>query len=230
VKVLVLEPDYWRYLGIVQILNSDPAITLLGDRHHQQILAMRSASPELNPDVVIVSHSLTLDYQLSILQHLHHLFPTAELLVEGYDPTLDAIAHVLRAGARGYFQLSSEPSKLLDALATVDNGHIWAPRDAVALMAYQLTDESAAPLATPSELMSPNEISILKLLQEGSTNKDIARSLGVAEVTIKSHLTKLYRKFGVRSRLELLAYAMTHHLIAEKNQVRKRSREPHREH
>jgi DNA-binding NarL/FixJ family response regulator len=78
--------------------------------------------------------------------------------------------------------------------------------------------------------MSPNEISILKLLQEGSTNKDIARSLGVAEVTIKSHLTKLYRKFGVRSRLELLAYAMTHHLIAEKNQVRKRSREPHREH
>src|SRR5439155_17853941 len=141
-KVLVLEPDYWRYLGIQQILNSDPSITLLGDRNHKQVLAMRSASAELNPDVVIVSHSLTLDYQLSILQHLHHLFPSAELLVEGYDSTLDAIAHVLRAGARGYFQLASEPSKLLDAIAVVEDGHIWAPRDAVALMAHQLAEKS----------------------------------------------------------------------------------------
>jgi DNA-binding NarL/FixJ family response regulator len=213
VRVLLLEPDYWRYLGIFQILKTDPSISLLGEKDHHKILAMRSAPAELNPDVVIVSHSLTLDYQVTILHHLHTLFPDAQLLVEGYDEALDVIASVLRAGAKGYFQLSSEPSKLLQALGIVEKGHIWAPREALILLVNQPPKESTNS-STAADLLTPAEVSILKLLHQGFGNKDIAQSLGVAEVTIKAHLTKLYKKFGVRTRLELLAYAMTHRLIA----------------
>lgn len=68
--------------------------------------------------------------------------------------------------------------------------------------------------ASASDLITLYEVSLLKLLQQGLNNKEIARALGVAEVTIKTHLTKLYRKFGVHTRLELLAYAINHHLIA----------------
>jgi DNA-binding NarL/FixJ family response regulator len=204
VRVLLLEPDFWRFLGISQILTSQPGIMLLGEQDHTKIVGLRRAPPDLTPDVVLISHSLTLDYQLSILEHLHQLFPHAHLLVNGYDDTLDAIADVLRAGATGYFVLTSEPPKLLKALAIVDQGHIWAPREAVALMATQEHSQ---------EVITAREISILKLLQDGCTNKEIALALGIAEVTIKSHLTKLYRKFNVRTRLELLAYALHHHLL-----------------
>ncbi len=209
VRVLLLEPDYWRCLGILQILKSDPSITLVGEADHQKILAMRSA-PELRPDVVIISHSLTLDYQFSILHDLRRLFPDAQLLVEGYDDTLDAIATVLRAGAKGYFHLSSEPPALLAALTVVHKGRIWAPREAIALMIPPVSEDAFSPA---SGLLTPHARSILSLLQQGLSNKEIARSLGVTEVTIKSHLTKLYRKFGVHTRLELLAYAISHHLI-----------------
>ncbi len=174
---------------------------------------MRSAPSELHPDVVIVSYSLTLDYQVSILQHLHALFPGAQLLVEGYDEALEAVANVLRAGAKGYFHLSSEPSNLLKALSIVQKGRIWAPREAVVLMVNRFSEDPTP--ASPAELMTPYEVSILKLLQQGLSNKEIAQLLDVVEVTIKAHLTKLYRKFGVHTRLELLAYAMSHHLIAE---------------
>lgn len=214
-RVLLLEPDYWRYLGILQILKSDSSLTLLGEIDHKKLLAMRSAPPELHPDIVIVSHSLTLDYQVSILQHLCHLFPEAQLLVAGYDQTLDAIANVLRAGAKGYFHLSSEPRTLLKALEVVEQGRIWAPREAVVLMVSRSSEESVEKAnASASDLITLYEVSLLKLLQQGLNNKDIARALGVAEVTIKTHLTKLYRKFGVHTRLELLAYAINHHLIA----------------
>lgn len=213
-RVLLLEPDYWRYLGILQILKSDSAVTLLGEVDHKKLLAMRSAPPELHPDIVIVSHSLTIDYQVSILQHLRQLFPEAQLLVEGYDETLDAIANVLRAGAKGYFHLSSEPRNLLRALEIVEQGRIWAPREAV-LMVSHLSGESAESVnASASDLITFYEVSVLKLLQQGLSNKEIARALGVAEVTIKTHLTKLYRKFSVHTRLEMLAYAINHHLIA----------------
>ncbi len=214
-RVLLLEPDYWRYLGILQILKSDSSITLLGEIDHKKLLAMRSAPSELHPNIIIISHSLTLDYQLSILQHLHNLFPEAQLLVEGYDETLDAIADVLRAGAKGYFQLSSEPRNLLKALEIVKQGRVWAPREAMALLVGRFSEASAEPgTASASGLITPSEVSILQLLQKGLSNKEIAQALGVAEVTVKTHLTKLYRKFGVHTRLELLAYAINHHLIA----------------
>jgi len=211
VRVLLLEPDYWRSLGILQILKSDSSIALLGESDHKKLLAMRSAPTELHPDIVIVSHSLTIDYQLTILQHLRHLFPEAQLLVAGYDATLDAIADVLRAGAKGYFHLSSDPSNLLRALEIVQKGRIWAPREALIFMVNRSSNDD---VSSASGLITPHELSLLKLLQQGLSNKEIAQSLGVAEVTIKTHLTKLYRKFSVHTRLELLAYAMNHHLIA----------------
>jgi len=214
VRVLLLEPDYWRYLGILQILKTDPSISLLGEKDHQEILAMRSAPAELNPDVVIVSHSLTLDYQVTILHHLHTLFPDAQLLVEGYDEALDVIASVLRAGAKGYFQLSSEPSKLLQALGIIEKGRIWAPREALILLVNRSPGDASTESGSATDLLTPYEVSILKLLLRGLGNKEIAQSVGAAEVTIKAHLTKLYKKFGVHTRLELVAYAMTHHLIA----------------
>jgi len=210
-RVLLLEPDYWRCLGILQILESDSSISVVGERDHKKILALRSAPPDLSPDIVILSHSLTLDYQLSVIQQLRRLFLNAQILVEGYDETLDAIADVLRAGAKGYFHLSSHPSNLVRALQIVQAGRIWAPREAVVLMVSRFSEED---VPSASGLITPHELSLLKLLQQGLSNKEIAQSLGVAEVTIKAHLTKLYRRFSVHTRLELLAYAMNHHLIA----------------
>lgn len=227
-KVLVLEPDYWRSLGILQVLRADDSITILSERDHKKVLSMRNVPSDVDPQVIIVSHSLTFDYQLSVLRHLQTMFPKAHILVEGYDDSLDAVANVLRAGAKGYFQLSGDPSKLLQALAVVEQGRIWAPREAMALLINQFSDDGGGqPLASASGLITAHEVGILKLLQRGLSNKEIAESLGVAEVTIKAHLTKLYRKFGVRTRLELLAYAMTHHLIARKA-MRPTPSNPHR--
>ena len=172
---------------------------------------MRNAPPELHPDVLVVSYSLTLDYQISILRDLMRLFPASQLLVEGYDETLDAIARVLRAGAKGYFHLSSEPANLLKALAIVQKGRIWAPREAVALMIGPFPEDAST---SESGVLTMNARAILNLLQQGLSNKEIAGALGVSEVTIKTHLTKLYRKFGVHTRLELLSYAINHHLVS----------------
>jgi DNA-binding NarL/FixJ family response regulator len=170
------------------------------------MLARIDSPPGPTPDVVIVSHSLLLEFRLISLDRLRKLFPSSNFLICGYELGLDRIAEFLRAGAKGYFLLSSEPSNLIKALSVVARGEIWAPRDAVALVAR----------AAPAEPLTTVEIAILNLLEDGLSNKEIAQRLGIAAVTVKSHLTKLYRRFGVRTRLELLAYVMTHHLLGDR--------------
>ena len=205
-QVLLLEPDRWRYLGLLQVLGSDPEIRVLGTDDPIKILALKAPPDGLRPDVVILSHSLVIDFRLTIVQHLKTVFPNANLLVTGYERSFDSIAEILRAGTTGYFQLTSDPPNLLKALRVVKSGQIWAPRDAVALMA-------ADDFQTAAELMTPTEVAILEFLEEGLSNKDIARKLNLAPVTVKAHLTRLYRRFRVKTRLQLLAYAIANHLI-----------------
>lgn len=214
-QVLLLEPDPWRFLGISQILTSEPGIKLLGERDYRSVILLKSPPPDLQPDVVIVSHSLILDYQISILNDLHNIFPQANLLVEGYDANLDSVADVLRGGAQGYFTLSSDPAELLKAISVIRKGSIWAPREAL----MSLLKEGAEPLPPPADrtpAVSRSELLILQMLGEGLGNKEIAQRLGLAEVTVKSQLTRLFRKFRVKTRLGLLAYAVNHHLISDR--------------
>lgn len=205
-QVLLLEPDQWRSLGLLQALRSDPEIRFLGTDDPIRILALNSRPADLRPDVVIISHSLLIDFHLTIIEHLRTLFPNAKVLVTGYERNLNSIAEILHAGTTGYFLLTSDPPNLLKALRVVKSGQIWAPRDAVALM-------GADDFPTAPELLTPTELAILEFLEEGLSNKDIARKLDIAPVTVKAHLTRLYRRFGLKTRLELLAYAMTHHLV-----------------
>ena len=209
-QVLLLEPDRWRYLGLLQVLRSDPEIRFLGTEDPIKILALNAPPDGLRPDVVILSHSLVIDFRLTIVQHLKAVFPNANLLVTGYERSLDSIAEILHAGTTGYFQLTSDPPNLLKALRVVKSGQIWAPRDAVVLTG---TDDQKSRTPAPDS-MTPTELAILESLEEGLSNKDIARKLEIAPVTVKAHLTRLYRRFGVKTRLELLAYAIGHHLIA----------------
>jgi two-component system, NarL family, response regulator NreC len=210
VQVLLLEPDRWRYLGLSQVLKSEAGIRFLGIDDHRKIVTLIDPPPDLKPDVLIVSHSLLVELRLITLDRLRKLFPSSNLLIYGYESALDRIAEFLRAGARGYFLLTSEPSNLIKALSVVARGEIWAPRDAVALVNRRV----------PAEPMTAVEIAILNFLEDGLSNKEIALRLGVAAVTVKAHLTKLYRRFGVRTRLELLAYAMTHRLLGDRPSTR----------
>jgi DNA-binding NarL/FixJ family response regulator len=211
VQVLLLEPDRWRFLGLSQVLRSDPDIRLLGTEDAARIISLRAPPVDLKPDVLIVSHSLVVDSGLTVLTHLHNLFPGKRLLLQGYDQNLPTIAALLKAGADGYFLLTADTPALLKAVRAVGDGEIWAPRGAVALMSSSTVEP---------QLLSPPEVAVLRLLETGLSNKEIARRLQVAPVTVKAHLTKLYRRFGVKTRLELLAYAVSHRLFSPRHLFR----------
>ena len=60
--------------------------------------------------------------------------------------------------------------------------------------------------------LTPREEEIVRAVLAAKTNKDIAQELGISEQSVKNRLTKLYRKFGVTSRLQLMRLLLTTHL------------------
>ncbi len=218
IRVLAIEPDQWRYLGILNVLRNDrhAEFLVLGEPDCNKVLAFRRSPKDLKPDVVMLARSLITDFKLSVLERTKELFPNAKVLVYGYQANIDNIAGLLAVGASGYFLLSSAPEELAAALKHVNRGLIWGPPEAVALMVERMRRRDGKRLVLKSEhLVTPAELTLLKFLKEGMGNKEIACKLGVAEVTIKSHLAKLYRRFNLHTRLQLLSYAINHNLILE---------------
>lgn len=205
VTVLVLDHDPWRYRGIRSVLNDSGKVQVSEESDFVRILALESAPSDLRPDVILLSHRLIIDYGISLIPHLKDLFASV-VLVYGDQTNLDITAQLLAAGASGYFILSTPPEYLPEAVLVVSKGNLWGQREAVVLMAQRLAEGKAAERRPRVvEALSEKEMTILRCLNDGLTNKEIAGRLGVAEITVRARLTKLYRRFGVTTRLQLLS-------------------------
>jgi DNA-binding NarL/FixJ family response regulator len=215
VVVLVLEPDPWRHLGFVHVLKKEPRIKLLEGADYNRIITLKGIAADLHPSVVMLSHALLVEFRLVLLSKIKEIFPGANILVHGYETNIDKVAEILIAGAKGYFLLSGKPENLLESLKFVSKGLIWGPPEAIARSLGRLINlKDTKPVATGVDLVSPRERTLVNLLAKGLTNKEIANKLGLAEVTVKFHLAKLYKKFKVQSRLQLLTYAIDHGLVS----------------
>lgn len=215
VVVLLLEPDPWRHLGFVHVLQNDRQIKLLEEGDYNRIISLKNITTELHPTVVMLSHALLVEFKLVLLSKIKELFPGAHILVHGYEANNDKVAEILIAGAKGYFLLSGKPENLLESLKFVSKGLIWGPPEAIARSLGRLISlKDTKPVETQADLISPRERTLVNLLTKGLTNKEIANKLGIAEVTVKFHLARLYKKFKVQSRLQLLTYAIDHGLVS----------------
>jgi DNA-binding NarL/FixJ family response regulator len=112
-------------------------------------------------------------------------------------------ADALGSGASGYFPLTSGPATLREAIEAVFAGRLWAPRTVLTLMANHqgITD------------LESQDLICLTMLSEGLSNKEIGSRLRLAEATVKARMNRLYRRFGARSRLQLLAIALRDGII-----------------
>jgi DNA-binding NarL/FixJ family response regulator len=101
----------------------------------------------------------------------------------------------------GLFYVDSDQEQLIRGLKCLLDGDYWVPRR---LLHHFLDKNRKAPAnaGEPEVKLTKRERQILKQINDGATNGDIAKSLQVSEHTVKSHLYNVYKKIGVRNRLE----------------------------
>ena len=156
---------------------------------------------------LVVIDGSTLEQLFEMLDAFRRSRPSLKLIVVGAAGDHGYIQRVIGAGAKGYLPLSSTLAEIAMAVEVVLDGSIWAPRK---VMARLLESERAADpgTATTPVRLTARERDVLNLLLGGGSNREIAASLGIDEATVKAHVGRLLRKFGVQNRTALTVRAM----------------------
>lgn len=202
-RVLVLDSDRWREMGIARVIDRAPGLTPVLERDLGDLTWGRSLA-----SVVVVSEEAARHDHKRSIGVIRRKFPQAKILVMGLLDDPQSIAELVSQGADGYFVLGLGEEKLIKAIRVVARGSVWLPENAVATITQQFRTGGTAPAG-----LSEAERTLLRMLLDGLSNKEMAAQLGLAEITIKTRLAKLYRRFGVRTRVQLLSHAMRHGLV-----------------
>jgi DNA-binding NarL/FixJ family response regulator len=123
----------------------------------------------------------------------------------------------LRLGARGVVLKESATQLLYRCVRAVMNGEYWVGHERIHDLLKTMRDLEHAPRqdATPASRLTRRERQVIGAVVEGAANKDIGKSLGLSEQTVKNHMSNIFDKLGVSNRLELALYTVHHHLLAD---------------
>src|SRR5215467_7770223 len=121
------------------------------------------------------------------------------------------IVEALQLGARGVVLKDSATQILLKSIRAVMSGEYWVGRESVSnLVQYlrNLVDSSAADPRKKKYGLTPRELEVISAVVAGFANKEIAQYFKISEDTVKHHLSNIFDKLGVSTRLELALFAV----------------------
>lgn len=126
----------------------------------------------------------------------------------------DAI-EALAAGACGYLLKDTHPDELVGSIRLAADGHAVLSREVVrALVARVRTDNHATAQATGTEYaLTERELEITRMIVDGANNATIGRALSISKHTVKQHVTNIFEKLGVQSRVQAAVYAVREGLV-----------------
>lgn len=154
----------------------------------------------LRPDVVLMDLRMPRTDGVEATARLAGVAPDVRVLVlTTYDTDAD-IRRALDAGAAGYLLKDAPRAELLRAVRTVATGRV--------ALAPDIAGRVVAHLRGGDDRLSRREIEVLELVAGGATNRAVGSALDISEATVKTHLTRAYRKLGVTDRTAAVTTAL----------------------
>ena len=127
------------------------------------------------------------------------------------------IVQALQLGARGVVMKEAATQLLMKAIRTVMAGEYWIGREAVGDIVEFMRLNASGDRPPKNFGLTKREMDILTTIVAGLSNKEIARKFALSEDTVKHHLTNIFDKVGVTSRLELALFAINNHVTDQQN-------------
>jgi two-component system, NarL family, response regulator LiaR len=208
IRVLIADDHAVVRQGLRTFLELQDDIEVVADVADGEA-ALRAAE-EHEPDVVLMDLVMPGVGGVEAIRLLRKARPQARVLVLTSFLDDDKLFPAVRAGAAGYLLKDVEPAELVRAIRTVDDGEaLLNPAVAARLMEeFSETDRPAA-----DEALTARERQVLELIAQGLPNKLIARDLGIAEKTVKTHVSSILGKLGLTDRTQAALYAVRAGLI-----------------
>lgn len=216
IRVALVDDQQLFRAGIRMLISSQPDLEFVGEAGDGSAGVALAASAR--PDVMLMDirmpHVDGITATAQILDNARHgnVSPPRILVLTTFDLD-ESAARAIKAGASGFVLKDADPEFLLAAIRTVHAGNSVIAASATTALLQHFTDKPAAPV-TPAAFtaLTAREVEVFRLAARGLSNGEIAAQEFLSEATVKTHISRIFTKLGVRDRVQLVVYAFEHGL------------------
>lgn len=203
-RVLLAEDQTILRESLKVLIGSEPDLEVVGEAGdgEQAVRLVQS----LQPDIVVMDLSMPRLDGVQATQTIRRLCPNVKILALTVHETKSHIRRVLQAGASGYVVKRSAAEELIQALHAVAAEGVYL--DPIVTEKLITGPKPPAAAKPNGETLSDREAEVLRLIALGYANKEIAAQLNLSVKTVETFKTRALEKLGLRSRVDIVRYAM----------------------
>lgn len=209
------QPSFCRNLRC--LLESESGVQVLGEVS-DAAAAVRMVR-ELSPDILLGDLALSRQLETHELNGLGRHASPVRVVVMVTAIEKPYIVSAFRLGAHGVVLRSAAREVMLQSIRSVMAGCYWLDNESVGML-VEVLRESLAPgngtASTKDYGLTPRELEIIAKIAIGRSNREVGKEFSISERTVKHHLTNIFTKIGVSSRLQLALFAVNHRLMPER--------------
>ena len=203
--------------GLRRLLEAEPELEVVGEAADGAEAVTQTR--RLTPDILLLDLAMPRVPGMDALRELSSADEALKTKIIVLTAAVERlqIVQALQMGARGVVMKEAATQLLMKAIRTVMSGQYWIGREAVGDIVDFMRTNASGEKPPRNFGLTKREMEILAAIVAGLSNKEIARRFTLSEDTVKHHLTNIFDKVGVASRLELALFAINNHLTDQQN-------------
>jgi two-component system NarL family response regulator len=214
IKVLIADDHGVVREGLMAMLQAIDVVDVVGEAKNGQDAVEQTR--KLLPDVILMDLRMPCMDGVEATRLIKREFPHIGIIALTMDEEQQHVFDLVRAGATGYLLKDSDSSQIVDAIRAIARGDsLIHPSVAGKILAEfsLLAEDKAQTRSLVDHDLTEREITVLRLVASGQTNKEVANSLELSEKTIKNHLGNIFHKLHVYDRTQAAVLAIRRGII-----------------
>ena len=210
-RILVADDHPIVLRGLRMVLDAQSDLEVVAEATDGDQAVEQAVSGEI--DLAILDISMPRKTGLQAAREITHRKPEVRVLMLSMHDNEQYLFEAIRAGASGYVLKSAVDRDLVEACRAAMRGEPFLYPGAVRALMREYLDRARAGDALHTEMLTPREEEIVKLVAEAHTNDEIAEMLFISKKTVERHRANILEKLGMRDRVELTRYAIRRGLV-----------------
>jgi two-component system, NarL family, nitrate/nitrite response regulator NarL len=212
-RVLIADDHPGFRDAVRRMLEAEASFTVVGQASEGAEAAQKAR--QLKPDVLLLDLAMPSRSGIEALRDLASSPSPIRTIVLTAAIDRFQLVEALRLGAYGVVLKDSATEVLSAAIRGVMSGHYWVAREMVDGLIEALRSVVSTPSRSPQKKfgLTERELGIVETVVAGYSNRDIASRFSISQQTVKHHLSSIFDKIGVSSRLEVAVFAINHGLV-----------------
>lgn len=196
IRVMVVDDHEVVRCGIAEIVDRAEGLEVIAEADGY-INAVRRAEL-VRPDVMLIDLQLIDGTGIDVVRALNQSLPDTKCIILTSFDDDSALSQAVEVGAKAFILKNVHGAEIVDVIRAVAAGRVLLDKNT---LIRRLRDND-----DPTRNLTPSERKVLDLIAKGMSNREIADKLGVAEKTVKNHITSLLAKMGLRRRTQVIAW------------------------